>query len=67
MTTRPALRRLIAQVAYTMVPGAYDTLMALLVELAGFAPPSRHAMAGSSPRGPALPSRAARRVVAFAM
>ena len=52
---------------YTMVPGAYDTLMALLVELADFALASRHPMAGSSPRGPGLPPRAARWVVAFAM
>jgi hypothetical protein len=29
MTTRLALRSLIVQVAYTMVPGAYDTLMAV--------------------------------------
>jgi hypothetical protein len=47
------------------VPGAYDTLMALLV--ADFALASRHPMVGSSPRGPGLPSRAAHRVVAFAM
>jgi hypothetical protein len=52
---------------YTMVPGAHDTLMALLVELADFALASRHPMAGSSPRGPGLPSRAACGVVAFAM
>src|SRR5438445_10181401 len=41
MTTRQALRRLIAPGsptgAYTMVPGAYDTLTARLVEAAGFA------------------------------
>jgi 2-methylisocitrate lyase-like PEP mutase family enzyme len=37
MTTRQALRRLIAQTGYTMVPGAYDTLTARLVEAAGFA------------------------------
>src|SRR5580692_2985109 len=37
MTTRQALRRLIAQGGYTMVPGAYDTLTARLVEAAGFA------------------------------
>jgi 2-methylisocitrate lyase-like PEP mutase family enzyme len=36
MTTRQALRRLIAQDGYTMVPGAYDTLTARLVEAAGF-------------------------------
>src|SRR5438445_13470080 len=40
MTTRQALRRLIAPGsptgAYTMVPGAYDTLTARLVEAAGF-------------------------------
>jgi 2-methylisocitrate lyase-like PEP mutase family enzyme len=37
MKTRQALRRLIAQDGYTMVPGAYDTLTARLVEAAGFA------------------------------
>src|SRR5690348_4541875 len=37
MTPRQALRRLIAQGGYTMVPGAYDTLTARLVEAAGFA------------------------------
>src|SRR5882672_6149571 len=37
MTTRQALRQLIAQTGYTMVPGAYDTLTARLVEAAGFA------------------------------
>src|SRR6266567_4602318 len=37
MTTRQALRRLIAAGGYTMVPGAYDTLTARLVEAAGFA------------------------------
>ena len=37
MTTRQALRRLIAAGGYTMVPGAYDTLTARLVEQAGFA------------------------------
>jgi 2-methylisocitrate lyase-like PEP mutase family enzyme len=36
MNQRKALRRLIAQTGYTMVPGAYDTLTARLVELAGF-------------------------------
>ena len=36
MTARKALRRLIAQDGYTMVPGAYDTLTARLVEQAGF-------------------------------
>jgi 2-methylisocitrate lyase-like PEP mutase family enzyme len=36
MTGRKALRRLIAQDGYTMVPGAYDTLTARLVEQAGF-------------------------------
>ena len=35
--TRQALRRLIAAGGYTMVPGAYDTLTARLVEQAGFA------------------------------
>ncbi len=37
MTVRQVLRRLIAQPGYTMVPGAYDTLTARLVEQAGFA------------------------------
>src|SRR5216683_5836518 len=37
MTARQALRRLITRVGYTMVPGAYDTLTARLVEAAGFA------------------------------
>jgi len=37
MTPRQQLRRLIAQDGYTMVPGAYDTLTARLVEAAGFA------------------------------
>ena len=39
MTARQALRRLIAPgtAGYTMVPGAYDTLTARLVEAAGFA------------------------------
>src|SRR5438105_8659053 len=37
MTARQALRRLIAQPGYTMVPGAYDSLTARLVEQAGFA------------------------------
>jgi 2-methylisocitrate lyase-like PEP mutase family enzyme len=36
MKTRQELRRLIARRGYTMVPGAYDTLTARLVELAGF-------------------------------
>lgn len=36
MTPRQALRRLIGREAYTMVPGAYDTLTARLVEQAGF-------------------------------
>ena len=36
MNQRKALRRLIARTGYTMVPGAYDTLTARLVELAGF-------------------------------
>ena len=35
-TTRQTLRRLIAGRGYTMVPGAYDTLTARLVEQAGF-------------------------------
>jgi 2-methylisocitrate lyase-like PEP mutase family enzyme len=37
MNPRKALRRLIAGGGYTMVPGAYDTLTARLVEQAGFA------------------------------
>jgi 2-methylisocitrate lyase-like PEP mutase family enzyme len=37
MSGRKALRRLIAAGGYTMVPGAYDTLTARLVEQAGFA------------------------------
>ena len=37
MTARQALRQLIARPGYTMVPGAYDTLTARLVEQAGFA------------------------------
>jgi 2-methylisocitrate lyase-like PEP mutase family enzyme len=37
MKTRQALRRLITRPGYTMVPGAYDTLTARLVEAAGFA------------------------------
>jgi len=37
MTPRQRLRRLIADDGYTMVPGAYDTLTARLVEQAGFA------------------------------
>src|SRR5260370_7722351 len=37
MTTRQAMRHLIARTGYTMVPGAYDTLTARLVEQAGFA------------------------------
>src|SRR5947208_7632322 len=36
MTPRQILRQLIAQLGYTMVPGAYDTLTARLVEQAGF-------------------------------
>ena len=36
MTPRQALRQLIAAGLYTMVPGAYDTLTARLVEQAGF-------------------------------
>src|SRR5215472_3403321 len=36
MTPRQQLRRLIAKSGYTMVPGAYDTLTARLVEAAGF-------------------------------
>jgi 2-methylisocitrate lyase-like PEP mutase family enzyme len=37
MNTRQAVRHLIARSGYTMVPGAYDTLTARLVEQAGFA------------------------------
>ena len=37
MTPRQQLRRLINQGGYTMVPGAYDSLTARLVEQAGFA------------------------------
>ena len=37
MTPRQQLRQLIGQSGYTMVPGAYDTLTARLVEAAGFA------------------------------
>ena len=36
MTPRQTLRHLIARGGYTMVPGAYDTLTARLVEQAGF-------------------------------
>jgi 2-methylisocitrate lyase-like PEP mutase family enzyme len=36
MNPRQQLRRLIAKHGYTMVPGAYDTLTARLVEAAGF-------------------------------
>src|SRR5215831_19891036 len=36
MMMRQQMRRLIAQPGYTMVPGAYDTLTARLVEAAGF-------------------------------
>src|SRR3984885_7880666 len=36
MTPRQKLRQLIARDGYTMVPGAYDTLTARLVEAAGF-------------------------------
>jgi 2-methylisocitrate lyase-like PEP mutase family enzyme len=36
MTPRRQLRQLIAKSSYTMVPGAYDTLTARLVEAAGF-------------------------------
>src|SRR5437763_10171306 len=36
MTPRQELRRLIGKTGYTMVPGAYDTLTARLVEQAGF-------------------------------
>src|SRR4051812_49447760 len=37
ITPRRALRQLIGGSGYTMVPGAYDTLTARLVEQAGFA------------------------------
>src|SRR2546421_9111928 len=37
MTPRQSMRELIARRGYTMVPGAYDTLTARLVEQAGFA------------------------------
>src|SRR5271163_3554979 len=37
MTVRQTMRHLIARTGYTMVPGAYDTLTARLVEQAGFA------------------------------
>jgi 2-methylisocitrate lyase-like PEP mutase family enzyme len=37
MTVRQQMRRLIMRTGYTMVPGAYDTLTARLVEQAGFA------------------------------
>jgi 2-methylisocitrate lyase-like PEP mutase family enzyme len=37
MTTRKEMRRLTGRSGYTMVPGAYDTLTARLVEQAGFA------------------------------
>src|SRR5258705_4061400 len=37
MTPRQGLRRLIGGAGYTMVPGAYDSLTARLVEAAGFA------------------------------
>src|SRR5207302_10624578 len=36
MTPRQTMRTLIARRGYTMVPGAYDTLTARLVEQAGF-------------------------------
>src|SRR3984957_16618108 len=36
MNPRQKLRQLIARSGYTMVPGAYDTLTARLVEAAGF-------------------------------
>lgn len=36
MTPRQKLRRLVSAKAYTMAPGAYDTLTARLVQLAGF-------------------------------
>src|SRR5690242_21817618 len=37
MNQRRTLRELIAGTSYTMVPGAYDTLTARLVQQAGFA------------------------------
>src|SRR5205807_8920735 len=37
MTPRQRMRALLARTGYTMVPGAYDTLTARLVEQAGFA------------------------------
>src|SRR5437667_12820297 len=37
MTPRQELWRLIGKTGYTIVPGAYDTLTARLVEAAGFA------------------------------
>src|SRR5579863_3376066 len=37
MTVRQTMRHLIGQTGYAMVPGAYDTLTARLVEQAGFA------------------------------
>jgi carboxyvinyl-carboxyphosphonate phosphorylmutase len=37
MTVRQTMRHLITRTGYTMVPGAYDTLTARLVEQAGFA------------------------------
>src|ERR1700724_2651788 len=37
MTVRQTMRHLLARTGYTMVPGAYDTLTARLVEQAGFA------------------------------
>src|SRR6266404_883470 len=37
MTARQTMRHLVAGTGYTMVPGAYDTLTARLVEQAGFA------------------------------
>jgi len=37
MTVRQTMRHLVARTGYTMVPGAYDTLTARLVEQAGFA------------------------------
>jgi 2-methylisocitrate lyase-like PEP mutase family enzyme len=37
MSVRQQMRRLVGRAGYTMVPGAYDTLTARLVEQAGFA------------------------------
>ena len=37
MTARQAMRHLISRTGYTIVPGAYDTLTARLIEQAGFA------------------------------